>query len=197
MVKHRRCGLLVGVGVLMVLMAAALIGVLRGPGAGRASSAPLPVNHGAAQSTFGAVNAHFAVSVTQVRRSATIPSAPAPPTGLHYVSVQVSFQNDSQAQQRADPLDFQLIDALGNTHTPAFMSAPSPQCHRWTMADLYPNGPRSATPRDAAATQAGRSFGPQELCFTAGGDPSSPLTLIWDPDVSAPFFNSPTRIALQ
>jgi len=64
------------------------------------------------------------------------------------------------------------------------------------MADLNPNGPGSGSPRDASATQVGRTFGPQPLCFVAGGSPDGQLTLIWDPDVSF-LFDTPTRIALQ
>ena len=145
---------------------------------------------------MGAVNTHFAVTVTHLQRTATIPGAPAPASGLHYVTLAVSFENQSGAQQRANPRDFQLVDAMGVTRSPAFLAASHAQCPRWPIADLYPNGPGSATPRDAQATQAGRTFGPQPLCFTASGSADGSLTLIWDPDVSQ-FFDSPTHIALQ
>ncbi|HEV7216498.1 MAG TPA: hypothetical protein VGP33_15390 [Chloroflexota bacterium] len=186
----------IGIVALVVCMAVAAVAVVRGPSAVAPPTAVASVDKGVAHAAMGAVNTQFAVSVTRLQRTATIPGAPALAAGLHYVTLAVTFANQSSAQQRANPDDFQLVDALGVTRSPTFLGAPNAQCPRWPIADLYPNGPGSATPRDAAATQAGRTFGPEPLCFAAGGDPGAALTLIWDPDVSQ-FFDSPTHIALQ
>ena len=195
MVQQRRPLVAIGVLALAVCMAVALVAVVRGPGPVATPTEVAAVDHGVAHAAMGAVNTHFAVTVTHLQRAATIPGAPNPASGLHYVALAVTFSNQSNVQQRAFPLDFHLVDVLGVTRPPTFL-APNSPCPRWQMADLYPNGPGSATPRDAAATQAGRTFGPEPLCFAAGGAPGAALTLIWDPDVSQ-FFDSPTHIALQ
>jgi hypothetical protein len=196
MPKIRSFRVAIGVAVLAVCMAIALVGVLRQRAGAPAPAAVASVDHGVAHAALGAVNRQFAVAVTQLQRNASPPGAPAPTSDMHYVTVAVSFTNQSAQQQRADPGDFQLVDALGVARAPTFLPAPSAQCRRWQMADLYPNGAGSAPPRDQEATQAGRSFGPQQLCFTAGGATDAPLTLVWDPDVSF-LFDSPTRIPLQ
>ena len=196
MVMMRHPLLAIGIVALVACMAVALVAVVRGPGPVATPTEVAAVDHGVAHAAMGAVNTHFAVTVTHLQRSATIPGAPAPASGLHYVTLAVSFENQSDAQQRANPRDFQLVDAIGVTRSPSFLAASSGQCSLWPIADLYPKGPGSATPRDAEATQAGRTFGPQPLCFAAGGAPGAALTLIWDPDVSA-LFDSPTHIALQ
>lgn len=192
----RRIGTPVAV-LLGVILVAALIGVLRAtpPALPSAAATPVPPDQGTAHSTFVG-NAGFAVAVTQVERDAHIPAAPDPGAGLHYLAVRVQFRNSSAQQQRADPRDFQLVDATGASRPPTFLAASS-GCARWRMADLYPNGPGSARPRDPEAVQAGRTFGPVPLCFAAAGDPNGSLTLVWDPDVALPLFDTPTRITLQ
>lgn len=196
MPKIRSFRVAIGVLVLAVCMAIALVGVLRQPAGAPVPAAVASVDQGVAHAALGAVNAQFAVAVTQLQRDASPPGAPALTSGLHYVTLAVSFTNQSAKQQRANPSDFQLVDGLGIARAPTFLPAPSAQCRRWPMADLYPNGAGSAPPRDKEATQAGRSFGPQQLCFTAGGAADAPLALVWDPDVSF-LFGSPTRIPLQ
>jgi hypothetical protein len=195
MAMVRRPLLAVGIVALAACMAVALVAVVRGAGPVASPPEVAAVDHGVAHAAMGAVNTRFAVTVTHLERSATIPGAPAPASGLHYVTLAVTFENQSDVQQRANPQDFQMLDALGATRSPTFLAAPNTQCPRWPIADLYPKGPGSAPPRDAQATQAGRTFGPQPLCFAAGGAPGAALTLIWDPDVSF-LFDSPTRIAL-
>ena len=196
MPNRRRTGVAIGAVVLAACMAVALVGVLRQPAVAQVPAAVASVDQGVAHAALGAVDTQFAVAVTQLQRNASPPGAPAPTKSTHYVTLAVSFTNQSTQQQRANPADFHLVDALGIAHAPTFLSAPSGQCLRWQMADLYPNGAGSAPPRDKEATQAGRSFGPQQLCFTAGGAADAPLTLVWDPDVSF-LFDSPTRIPLQ
>lgn len=196
MAMARRPLLAIGIVALAAIMAVALVAVVRGPGPITTPTVVAAVDHGVAHAAMGAVNTQFSVTVTRLQRGTTISGAPAPASGLHYVTVAVSFKNQSDAQERANPQDFQLVDATGVTRSPTFLAAPNAQCPRWTIADLYPNGPGSAAPRDAQATQAGRTFGPQPLCFAAGGPPDGSLTLIWDPDVSF-LLDSPTRIALQ
>jgi hypothetical protein len=196
MVQQRRPIVAIGIVALAAIMAVALVAVVRGPGSVATPTVVAAVDQGVAHAAMGAVNTHFAVTVTRLQRNVTIPGAAASANGLHYVTLAVSFQNQSDVQQRANPQDFQLVDGLGVTRPPTFLAAPNAPCPRWPIADLYPNGPGSATPRDAQATQAGRTFGPEPLCFAAGGDPGAALTLIWDPDVSQ-FFDSPTHIALQ
>lgn len=196
MVTMRRPILVTGIVVLAVCMVVALVAVVREPGAVVPSAAVVSVDQGVAHAAMGAVNTQFAVRVTHLQRAATIPGAPALAGGQHYVTIAVNFENQSASQQRANPADFQLVDPLGGTHPPTFLATPNAQCPHWAIGDLYPNGPGSAQPRDASATQAGRSFGPQPLCFAAGGAVDAPLTLMWDPDVSF-LFDSPTRIALR
>ena len=191
----RRPLLGIGIVALAICMVVALVLVVRGPAAVVTPTAVAAVDQGTAHAAMGAVNTQFAVTVAHLQRAATIPGAPPPASGLHYVTLAVTFTNQSTAQQRANPLDFHLIDASGATRPPTFL-APNTSCPRWPMADLYPNGLGSASPRDASATQAGRTFGPQPLCFVAGGSADGSLTLIWDPDVSF-LFDTPTRIALQ
>ena len=198
MSKGHRFGWVAGLTILVALMVVALVGVLHGTASSPATPAQTgTIDQGAAQVAMGVADPRFAVRVTQLQRGATIGGAPAPGANAHYVTLRVSFLNQSDSQQRADPLDFRLVDALGAAHDPTFLPPPSTSCRQWQRADLYPNGPGSAKPRDADATQAGRSFGPEELCFAAGGDPNGALTLVWDPDVSFQLFDSPTRIPLQ
>lgn len=196
MPKVRRPGPVIGAGVLVACLAVALVGVLRQPAASPVLAAITSVDQGVAQAALGAVNTQFAVTVTQLQRNASLPGVPAPAGGLHYVTLAVRFTNQSSQQQQANPVDFQLVDVLGVGRSPTFLPAPNARCRRWQMADLYPNGAGSAPPRDTEATQAGRSFGPQQLCVTAGGATDAPLSLVWDPDVSF-LLDSPTRIPLQ
>lgn len=194
---RRQIGGFAGIAALALVLAAALIGVLRGTPSSLATAeaTPAPPDQGAAHSIF-AGNAGFAIAVKQVERSAAITSAPATGTGLQFVAVRVAFRNSSELQQRADPADSHLVDASGVSRQPTFLSGSS-SCTRWQMTDLYPNGPGSAAPRDPKAEQAGRTFGPVPLCFAAAGDPNRPLTLVWDPDVGLPLFDTPTRVALR
>jgi Domain of unknown function (DUF4352) len=150
-------------------------------------------SHSAARGT----NSQFSVRIDGVQRQANPAGLPAPPSDRHYVTVAVSFENHSSGQQRADPRDFSLQDARGETQRPTFAADPGSPCARWGRADLHPAGDRGSTPRDAGAEQVGTTFGPKTLCFVAGGAPSGSLTLVWEPDVSIAFLSRPTRITLN
>jgi hypothetical protein len=194
---RRQVGALLGAVVVAAATLAAFVIIWR---TGAESAAPgaatmVPTDQGTAHSTFVG-NAGFAVAVSALERDAHMAGAPDPGAGLHYVALRVQFRNTSAQQQRADPADFQLRDALGVSRAPTFPSAGA-SCTRWRMTDLNPGGPGTRSPRDSEAEQTGPLFGPVALCFAAGGDSNGPLTLVWDPDVSLPLFDTPTRIPLQ
>lgn len=152
-------------------------------------------NEGVAHYAIGTASAGFKVIVDSVQRQIALPAALPSTAGVEGVMVHLRFENDSQAQQRADPHDFHLREDLGQQHPPIFAAQTS--CQEWPMTDLVPPAKESHTQRDAGAQRAGSRFGPVTLCFQAGSAPQAALTLIWDPDVSMPILDSPTEIALK
>lgn len=138
----------------------------------------------------------FSVQLDGVERGAS-PAGVAPaPSGMHYVTLQVSFTNHSTSQQRADPGDFSLIDGTGARRHPMFANDAASPCARWRIADLHPAGDAGSKARDSQALQVGPTFGPRPLCFLAAGPTTHPMTLDWEPDTG--FFGSTaTHIAIR
>jgi hypothetical protein len=114
--------------------------------------------------------------------------------GHDYTVLDVVFANTSDSQQRADPVDFTLTNNAGDTRQPIVDGHGA--CAPWPRTDLYPHGGQGQPLRDSGAGSAGQNFGPVTLCFPSEAA-TGRLTLIWDPDVSMPFIDSPTRIPLQ
>ena len=137
-------------------------------------------NQGSAHTLFGA--AGYDLTVEQVERQPQLPGAPSPAVGLSYLRLQISFQNHSTDQQRADPLDFTLRDSSG-TREPSFFGAGDGTCGRWQRADLHAAGHERDQPRDREAKQVGPSFGPVPLCFQVARGAEAALTLLWHPDL--------------
>jgi hypothetical protein len=121
----------------------------------------------------------FAVRVASVQRDSTDPNLSAPASS-RLVKVQLTFQNTSGSQQRADPADFKLRAGAGADHDPAF--AASGDCRRWQRADLYPPEGDGRPLRDSDAHRSGPTFGPVTLCFTTPPSDGA-MMLIWSPDV--------------
>ncbi len=174
-----------------VLAGLALVNLTAGQGSAPDRAQP---DRGMAGTNIGG-KAGFELRVSGLQRLASVPGQPAPPAGAHYVVVRVTFQNSSRDQQRADPLDFHLRDGTNSSRQPVFFG--SGDCARWPRTDLQPAGAGAQPLRDPGAQPAGPEWGPTPICFLAYGDPGAALTLIWDPDVSAPFLDSPTEIPLR
>ncbi len=136
---------------------------------------------GEAQGLLG--QAGFRIKVSHLTRDLSQAGLPAAGAGRRYVGLDVTFYNDSQSQQRADPGDFQLRDSQGGLHSHVGLGASSGQCAAWRVADLHARGKEGEPPRDQSAEQVGPVFGPVGLCFEAGGAPAGPLVLLWNPDV--------------
>jgi hypothetical protein len=155
--------------------------------AGRGSAADRSgLDWGVAGTNLGGTSG-FTIRVTNVQRHALV-------NGKPYTVLNLMFANTSESQQRADPLDFTLTDGSGVNRQPIF--AGHGDCAEWPRTDLYPKRDVGQPLRDAGGRAAGQTFGPATLCFQS--EPStSTLTLVWDPDVSLPFFDSPTRIPLH
>jgi hypothetical protein len=155
--------------------------------AGRGSAADRAgIDWGAAGTNLGGTTG-FTVRVTNIQRDARV-------NGNPYTVLTLVFANTSESQQRADPLDFTFVDGSGVRRRPIFVGHTG--CAEWPRTDLYPRRDVGQPLRDAGGRAAGQTFGPATLCFYA--EPSrSALTLIWDPDVSLPFFDSPTDIPLR
>ena len=119
----------------------------------------------------------------------------------HGVSVQLTFTNKTEQQQRADPQDFKL-DGKGQQTSegmiPAelspYFTSPGGGCPNWGRVDLYPPGGSGAPMRDPEGTRAGAVWGPSTLCFQ---DPGGALTLVWEPDVAFGPLSEPIRIPLR
>lgn len=141
------------------------------------------VNHGEAGTAVGG-KVGFSVDVDSVQRGVDM-------SGSTLVVVTVTFHNSSGAQQRADPLDFSLQTG-DKARGPVFVAGTD--CAQWPRTDLYPAHASGQAPRDPGGGRAGQSFGPSTVCFADPGPGS--LSLVWDPDVSAPFLDSPTVIPL-
>jgi len=124
----------------------------------------------------------FRIGVSQVDRDFKPVAAPAPAQSQHYISLRVTFYNESESQQRADPDSFRLRDPQGAVRRPSVFADPAGPCGLWRMADLHPRGKASESARDASAQQIGPLFGPVRLCFEVAGDPAGRLVLLWDPD---------------
>lgn len=108
----------------------------------------------------------FKVNVDNVQRSGD------------QIVVTLTFDNTSDAQQRADPADFSLkID--GHTVGPSFGT----NCPNWGRVDLYPPGGSSEPLRDSDGTKAPATWGPATLCFADSSAPTD-LILEWSPDVA-------------
>ena len=144
------------------------------------------VDWGTAGTILGGTSG-FTVHVTSVQRTEPIDSH-------DYAVLELVFANTSPSQQRADPIDFTLLAGGGSARQPIFVA--HSECAEWPLTDLYPNGDAGQPLRDAGGNAAGRMFGPVTLCFSPP-PARSPLTLVWDPDVSVPILDSPTRIPLQ
>jgi hypothetical protein len=155
--------------------------------AGRGSAADRSgLDWGAAGINLGGT-AGFTVRVTNIQRDAQV-------NGNPYTVLTLMFVNTSASQQRADPLDFTLVDGSSVDRKPIFVGRGD--CAEWPRTDLYAKRDAGQPLRDADGRAAGQTFGPVTLCFHA--EPSkSVLGLIWDPDVSLPFFDSPTHIPLR
>ncbi|MBJ7604058.1 MAG: hypothetical protein JF888_12835 [Candidatus Dormibacteraeota bacterium] len=147
----------------------------------RSSQQPSESGVGEAQGLLGQVG--FRIKVSHVTRDLSQAALPAAGGGRHYVGLDVTFYNDSPSQQRADPGDFQLRDPQGGLHSHVGPGPSSGQCAAWRIADLHAKGKESEPPRDQSADQVGPVFGPVGVCFEAGGDPTGPLVLLWNPDV--------------
>jgi hypothetical protein len=173
-------GLAAAIIVAIAVLAFVNITVGRGSAADRSR-----LDWGAAGINLGGT-AGFTVRVTHVQRDARV-------SGKLYTVLTLMFANTSDSQQRADPLDFTLVDGSGINRQPMFVGGGD--CAKWPRTDLYPRQDVGQPLRDADGRAAGKTFGPATLCFQA--EPSrSVLSLVWDPDVSLPFFDSPTHIPL-
>jgi len=168
-------------GVLAAVLVGGIVLALAYTNQSRSSRQPSEPGVGEAQGLLGQVG--FRIKVSHVTRDLPQAGLPAAGAGRHYVSLDVTFYNDSQSQQRADLGDFQLRDSQGGLHSHVGLGARSGQCAAWRVADLHAKGKESEPPRDQAADQVGPVFGPVGICFEAGGDPTGPLVLLWDPDV--------------
>jgi hypothetical protein len=144
------------------------------------------VDWGGAGTNLGGTSG-FTVRVTTTQRDALVNGAP-------YTVLNLMFANTSESQQRADPLDFTLMDGSGVDRRPIFIG--HGDCAEWPRTDLYAQRDVGQPLRDAGGRAAGPTFGPATLCFQSEPTTST-LTLVWDPDVSLPFFDSPTHIPLQ
>jgi len=138
-------------------------------------TSPTP-NAGQAATQFEAVG--FYLKVDSVAR------------GADGVRVQLTFNNTSSQQQRADPQDFTLTNQTGTQVRPQFNDS----CPDWGRVDLYPLQGGDAPLRDPGGTKAGAHWGPSTLCFPSIG---GSLTLIWEPDVAFGPLSEPIRIPLR
>lgn len=155
--------------------------------AGRGSAADRSgLDWGAAGTNLGGTSG-FRIRVTNMQRDALV-------NGTPYTMLNLMFANTSESQQRADPVDFALVDGSGDNRRPIFVG--HSRCAEWPRTDLYPKEDVGQPRRDAGGRAAGQTFGPVTLCFQSEPTTSTP-TLVWDPDVSLPFFDSPTRIPLH
>jgi hypothetical protein len=179
-------------GAAVVLVVVGLLALHRQPAAQPArQSAP---DRATARAVFGTQDAKFDVVVTDLVRDAVIPGAPPTARGYADVTLQVSFHNRSQSQQRAAPNDFALAAGTAAPQRPTYIGG---QCPRWPVTDLHARNAEDGSSRDASAQQTGPTFGPAPLCFSVAGSTKGPLTLVWDPDVAFFLLNERTSIRLQ
>lgn len=108
----------------------------------------------------------YVLTVTVSSRNLAPGQFETPEPGNHYVSVVVHGHNGSSSTQDFSSLDFRLIDSGGVSHDTAFTDAAG--CDSWSSVQLTP----------------GADSGSKTLCFEAGGAPSGPLKLAWDPGFS-------------
>lgn len=194
MKRGRLAGVVIGLLAVVGVARLAAAAVASQQAGATPSSAALP-DQATAHSVMGAISAGFSIRVSALQRDAAVPGAPALAAGQHDVTLQVTFENQSQTQQRANVQDFRLKDPAGLEQLPIFTA--DPVRRHWQKTDLYPAGNSAQPQRDADAQRAGSTFGPVPLCFQHASDPNGRLLLEWDPDVSMPFFSTPAEIVLQ
>ncbi|MDQ6900889.1 MAG: hypothetical protein M3072_15555 [Candidatus Dormibacteraeota bacterium] len=183
---------LLAAGIVAAVVIGAILLALAYRNQSRPGQPPSEGGAGEAQGPLGQVG--FRIKVGHVTRDLSQAGSAPAAGGRHHVGLDVTFYNESQSQQRADPGDFQLRDFQGGLHRHVELASSTGQCARWRVADLHARGKQSEPPRDQSADQVGPVFGPVGICFEAGGDPAGSLVLLWSPDVG--FFAPQVQLTL-
>lgn len=108
------------------------------------------------------------------------------PGGFHVVRVTVAYK-DLSGEHQADPeVEFSVRDPVGVWQGTGFWL--EGQAPGGCLDPLGPSPPHVLLPEQLAP---GASSGPFDICFKAGGDPSGPLALAWEPQPATGLGNGP------